>query len=592
MVERNEFPRAPFSLGLASLLLFFLSALSGLFAAYIWAVAVEKFLALLIGMAIALCLACIGRLYQRWVVPAALGVVILALATNTILMALQPLTLASLVDRLTEPIVILLPLCLGWLISLQRRDTRQSGMTNGFAIERSAEVIVAGIGAVALAGFAFLLIRSGDTSSGLALLLGTMVVLWLLAQQWLSPRQRRVATPANRWLMALAVVIVAVYTWSIMSPAAGDMMQRWVPRLVPARLQRYHDFLAIIADYPFTGSGLGVSEMVYSTYLFMVQVPFLAQAHNLFLQLAVEQGIPGLLGYVGLLVATLWAMQHTLARTDSHEAMWEENASTLYVLAAATVGSLVALIVNGMLDADIYGSLLVALVFVPIGTAWGLFFAGHALPTLHFSEPFAEPFADPYALVSRWNTSRRVGWSGLSGTVGLLPFLLVALMFLRPGGFASAYANAGAVAQTQAELSIYDNQTWAVQDQVRRTSPGQLTLAERFYTVAIALNPYNVTAHWRLGQIELSQGQYAEAEQHLIQAYALAPQHRAVRQLLGEVYAIQGKVEPAIQLWKPLDVGQNQLQLREWWYEMIGDSNRAKNFQETVRTYEQTACCP
>ncbi len=249
-------------------------------------------------------------------------------------------------------------------------------------------------------------------------------------------------------------------------------------------------------------------------------------------------------------------------------------------MATTIVGSLLALLVNGLLDADIYSGQLVALIFVPIATAWGLFFATYTRSATQTSAH--DEIGDS------WRSRDRV-WSG---AVVFIPFLFVAIMFLRPGGIAAAYANAGAVAQTKAELSIYDWPTWPLQDQVRRTNPELLTPAKRFYNAAISLNPYNVTAHWRLGQIALAQGDYAIAEQHLAQAYALAPTHRAVRQLLGEIYAVQGKVEQAIQLWEPLDVGQNQLQLRQWWYEMIGDSDRAFNIQETVRVYEQTACCP
>jgi tetratricopeptide (TPR) repeat protein len=241
---------------------------------------------------------------------------------------------------------------------------------------------------------------------------------------------------------------------------------------------------------------------------------------------------------------------------------------------------MVALIVDGMLDGDNYSSQLVFLTFVPIGTAWGLFFACFARPITHHL--MRSEFVD------RQSSAR---YPSGSVAIAFVPFLLVAAMVLTPGGLAVVYANAGAVAQTKAELSIYDWPRWTMQDDVRRMNPERLISAKRFYDIALSFNPYNVTAQWRLGQLALAQGDYFIAEQHLAQAYAVSPQHRAVRQLLGEIYAIQGKKEEAIQLWKPLDVGQNQLQLRQWWYEMIGDSDRAQNFQETVRLYEQSACC-
>jgi hypothetical protein len=563
MHERAEIPRAPVALAMASLLLFTLSAFSSLFVAYAWGVALEKFFAILVGIVAILCVALVGRFYHRWVVPVALAFVVLILASNLTLVWLQSQTLESLVAQLTGPLVILLPLTGGGIASLQRRDF----FSRGFLIE--------GIGALVLLLIAFVLIGSGDISSGLALLTGTTYAAWLLAQARLSPRWQRQIALTNRLLLTAAVIVVVAYVWAIASPSILDTVSAWTPGLVPVRSHRYHDFLAIVADYSFTGSGLGVSEMVYSSYLFIVQVPFLAQAHNLYIQLAVEQGVPGLIGFVGLLSASLWALQHTLSAAYTQG----ESEPNAYLMATTIVGSLLALIVNGMLDADIYSGQLVSLIFVPIATAWGLFFATSTRSATQYSAQYEG---------DGWRSRSRV-WSG---AIAFIPFLLVAFMFVTPGGIAAAYANAGAVAQTKAELSIYEWPTWPMQDQVRRTNPELLTPAMRFYNAAISLNPYNVTAHWRLGQIALAQGDYAIAEQHLAQAYALAPEHRAVRQLLGEIYAVQGKVEQAIQLWQPLDVGQNQLQLRQWWYEMIGDSNRAFNLQETVRIYEHTACCP
>jgi predicted Zn-dependent protease len=95
------------------------------------------------------------------------------------------------------------------------------------------------------------------------------------------------------------------------------------------------------------------------------------------------------------------------------------------------------------------------------------------------------------------------------------------------------------------------------------------------YRAALALDPHNPAANRRLGQIELSLGQYDAARGHLEAAYAVAAGQRATRQLLGESYAIAGDVGRATALWRMVDLSQGQLSLRAWWYEHIGEKEHA-----------------
>ena len=62
--------------------------------------------------------------------------------------------------------------------------------------------------------------------------------------------------------------------------------------------------LASIQDFPFTGTGLGSFRRVVQR-LYPIQVPFdydIAHAHNIFLQVALDLGLPGLVVYLALLV--------------------------------------------------------------------------------------------------------------------------------------------------------------------------------------------------------------------------------------------------------------------------------------------------
>jgi tetratricopeptide (TPR) repeat protein len=143
-------------------------------------------------------------------------------------------------------------------------------------------------------------------------------------------------------------------------------------------------------------------------------------------------------------------------------------------------------------------------------------------------------------------------------------------------------ANLGALDQSQRELSIYHWPEWSIQDALRRSPQIDLAPAVRNYQAALALDPGNVTAQWRLGLIELSLGQYELAGGHLQAAYRIAPGRRAIRQLLGEYYAITGEPQRAAELWQAIDLSQGQMYLRLWWYDFLGEQQRSQWLQQAV----------
>jgi predicted Zn-dependent protease len=140
----------------------------------------------------------------------------------------------------------------------------------------------------------------------------------------------------------------------------------------------------------------------------------------------------------------------------------------------------------------------------------------------------------------------------------------------------------GAVAQTRAELSVYSWPEWPIQDEVRRTGAVSLTETINHYQAALALDPSNSTAHRRLGQIELSLGDYAVAQHHLEVAFAQSPHQRVTRQLLGEAYAVTGHVGQAAMTWQDVNIPANRLQLRGWWYRHIGAKQEAMWIAEAI----------
>jgi hypothetical protein len=140
------------------------------------------------------------------------------------------------------------------------------------------------------------------------------------------------------------------------------------------------------------------------------------------------------------------------------------------------------------------------------------------------------------------------------------------MLILVPGAQGQLLANWGAVQQSRTELSEYSWEEWGVQDRFRRVNDALLEPSLREYASSLAVDPGNVTANRRIGQIALSYGDLAKARFYLEAAYAKAPWQRPTRLLLGEVYAVDGDIVSAAQLWRPVGHRDAYLEGRVWWY--------------------------
>ncbi len=357
------------------------------------------------------------------------------------------------------------------------------------------------------------------------------------------------------WVLSAASVIVAVLGLLLYSPVLDKLLIVLpLSDSTASRLALWRDTVPLIHDYLFTGSGLGVSAMVYSTYVYLLHVPYFYHAHELFLQIAVEQGLPGLFCFIGMLLVTFYGLLATN--------QWRES-PTLRLLYAATFGSLVTLITYGLQDAELYARSTAPILFVP----------------------FAFALALEWRAIRHYGSHQRLlhadGW-----LLMLTPVLALLALVLWPGSLAMMQANLGAVGQTRAELTIYHWPNWAIQDDVRRQNAVDLSQARVYYQSALAMDPSNSTAHRRLGQLALAQGDIANARQHLEAVYRLAPQDHLARQLLGEIYAITGNTDKALTLWSNLSNAQGQFDERAWWYQHIGAQDAAAQFLSTLQRFQ------
>jgi O-antigen ligase len=377
------------------------------------------------------------------------------------------------------------------------------------------------------------LLASGSRGAWLALLAAAGLWLTWRASGALLQRAGRPAAGRRRELAQLAMLLALLTAGLLAGLAwlATPTGQRLLVAGDQSRLTLWIDTLHLLGDTPLTGLGFEAFQMAYVSYGLLLHVGFQPHSHSLPLEIWLRQGMLGLLA-LAWIAAVVLRLRHSPSR-------WRPWA----------LASLAVIALHGLVDIPLYGGR--GLMLAPIPLA--LLARG--------------PLGQPVLLPRRANLA-------LAAALALL--LAGALLAFTPAGRATVQTNLGALAQTRAELALYRWPEWPLQDELRRTGAVDLTPIVARYQAALAENPANAAANRRLGQIELSLGQYTAARQHLEAAYAAAPGQRATRQLLAESYAIEGELEQAAALLRTVDTSLNQMEARIWWYNHIGETQRAE----------------
>jgi tetratricopeptide (TPR) repeat protein len=357
--------------------------------------------------------------------------------------------------------------------------------------------------------------------------------------------------------LALAVGLPLLLLW-LWPDGRSAMTHTWQSFVTTDlnRLALWRGGLVLASDYPFTGGGLGSFMMLYSTYSLLLHVGHSFHAHNLFLDVALEQGLPALL----LLSWTWLLLGAALLRwlRPSPPA----PATTYAPALGAAAFSLLTILLHGLVDDAFYGSRALLLLFVPLA------FAVPRPPRRRRTVDNGRRTVAPDLI--------RGGWWWVLLLVGLAGLLF----WGRSSLIGAWYANLGAVAQSRAELAAYDWRQWGIQDNIRQSV--DLQPAVTYFEQALAANPNQATAHRRLGLIALSRADYAAALTHLQQAYRLAPWDNATRQWLGEAYIVNGRIPEGAALWQTVITNNGQLSHRLYWYGQLDDPQRLAWVQEAI----------
>lgn len=137
------------------------------------------------------------------------------------------------------------------------------------------------------------------------------------------------------------------------------------------RVELWARGLSIVGNFPLTGIGMGLFGQVIGYWMPMITggESEIVHAHNLFLQIAIDLGLPGLVGWISILLVS------TAVAWKIYKAGSREQDRWVVGVGAGFLCMSVAMIAHGMVDAVVWGLRSAPLVWV----IWGVTFAAGQL---------------------------------------------------------------------------------------------------------------------------------------------------------------------------------------------------------------------
>jgi tetratricopeptide (TPR) repeat protein len=319
-----------------------------------------------------------------------------------------------------------------------------------------------------------------------------------------------------------------------------------------SRLDLARNTLDLIADFPFTGGGLGAFAGLYSRYIMALSVFLFSYSHNLFLDVALEQGVFGFLALMSILGGSAWLL---IARSQ-HAPEGGEG-----LLRWAIFASLVVVSLHGLIDDALYANRGTPLLFL---------LAGMAVAVAHPS-PQKDEGNDGvlgHALTRSWKTRA----TALAVVAALAT--ASAVYAFRQSLLANGYANLGAARMARVELAGWHDEA------INEFGAQGLDPAAAWFHQALGWNPGNRTAHHRLGLIALRQRDFQTAAAHLQAAHRSDVEHRGVRKVLGYTYVWLGQLDRARTLLASIPEAETDMGVYAWWWGTQGRDDLASQAEQ------------
>ncbi|MBN1371974.1 MAG: O-antigen ligase family protein [Anaerolineaceae bacterium] len=480
--------------------LFVASALPAAFVGYNPGLAWPTLAVLLAGGLLSAALALAGRKTRPWEAAAGLFVLLCVLVAGYVITQMGRLDYdekVGVISSLATLIAHVTPNLARWQPDLNSVATFIEAapfIAVGLAFstsKRKLRFLWLGAAAILLGGLLF------SASRGAWLAVAGGMLLWA-ACYWKPARWLAFGAAAGMAGLILYVLargdITAIGDIPVLSSVLGPLFIR------PDRLEVYRNSLALIADTPFTGIGLGEQfALVYSRYELLIPFLYLSYSHNLTLETLLQQGLAGFVAWMGL-TATVFS------------AAWNHRHHPQRLKLESTWVGIAVILLHGISDARQYDDL----------RCWLPFFLLLGLN-----------------IALLWNHAPekpRLAWMLPVGAAALSLGVYLAMLGSLP---AATLTNRGALLQQRADLQA--GLSGAEQASLREG-------AKALFLEALEREPGQRSANQRLGMIYLEQLDYPTAITVLEQALLADPEHPGTRKALGLAYAWAGRTEEALPL--------------------------------------------
>jgi len=276
--------------------------------------------------------------------------------------------------------------------------------------------------------------------------------------------------------------------------AQPPLAQLWLKvfPLLGDRTPMYASVAAMIADSPWLGHGTGNFPYIYPKYSnafpdfrdpMSTEVSYTTNPHNVFLQLASQNGLPAAMIFVGLLTLLLWRLAASLWRN------WDD-------LTAVGLAAITAAIFDAMFNHVFFNPASMFVFALFGGLWWGRLAAGSGLVRL---------------TLPRWSVA--------------VPLMLALVLAVWP-------------------LRWLISDWYAARAQLAEPA---LAIMEPNYRLATDLDPYNFRAVYGMAKLGFLQKNYDAVIEHLEWMKQIYPYNAAALNMLGVAYMLKGRLPEAEQ---------------------------------------------
>ncbi|MFA9406495.1 MAG: O-antigen ligase family protein, partial [Anaerolineales bacterium] len=419
--------------------------------------------------------------------------------------------------------------------------------------KHSVLTIVSGVLSVFLI---FGLLLTSSRGAWIGLFIATTGSIGVLAVNKVRPSLPKINNAVIIMAVFLAGIAFVFGLWS-----AQDSLKQILQTITSggSRITLLQQSYLLLNDFPIIGAGLQTFSGLYSRLILLVPVEFFHYAHNLYIDLSLEQGIPGLITFLFFLSGSLVISIKSLVKPIDFK---------VQPFAIASFVGIVAMMFHGIFDDPIYGQAGTPLLFIAPGIAMAV-----------YSSQIEAPHRATLFSALRSDRLRKV----MVPLAGILVLLLL-LVIGAPKVQSIWSSNIGAVGMSKAELEDWPHVSW----QGTNSQHAGLIDARSAIERAIKLDPNNRTALYRMGLLAMKEGDFHRATDYLEIAFDLAPMHRGIIKSLGYSYLWSGRTPQAMSLLLRIPESRYELGVYSWWWETQGEMDLASEAINMASALEES----